>query len=403
MRSGFYNNLLKEKNLWPSKKEESWKYFDFKNYELLTQNSSFKPVQPEIKFTSETQGEIKVLNNAYVVSEDLKTKLDLSVQANSSVLNKESNLDFRLTSLNLEGAGLRVKIKNQKQLDLKLVYELLDSDVATLHGHVFFDLEDVNLTLLEKSRIQSKASLFSNHFQMELNRSTVEHVILFSNESEEILNAARIYNSEVKVGLESSYKNTSVLLKNKLARIQQTVSLEAESSSGYLNAFNISEEKNFSELRTEILHLEPKTESRQLFKTIASDEATSIFNGRIFVKDVAKKTDAGQLCQGILLSPKAEINAKPELEIYADDVKAAHGAAIGQLGHDQIFYLLSRGIKPEIAFKMLSKAFAGEVLASIESLELRQLCQQTIDNSSRVIFEKLAESITNSTTVVGTN
>ena len=190
--------------------------------------------------------------------------------------------------------------------------------------------------------------------------------------------------------------STALILNNKFIRIQQSVSLESAGAVGRLNAFNISEDQNFSELRTEVLHLQPKTESRQLFKTIAADTSKSIFNGRIYVNAIAQKTDAGQLCQGILLNPKAEINAKPELEIYADDVKAAHGAAIGQMGQDQVFYLISRGIKPEIAYKMLSKAFAGEVLASIVNLEFRKICQTTMEQSSEAIFEKLAENITSS-------
>lgn len=389
------NTFLKQKNLWPSQKEESWKYFDFKNFELLTKNSTLRSEDFNISYSSEHHDEIRISAHSVEISENLKKTIEASIVSNSSILNKRTNLDLRLTTFNLEKKGLLLKIENQDSLNIKLVYEAHDNHQALIH-FVRFDLNNVDLTLFEDNKVKSMTSLLSTHFQMTLVKSHVEHVTLFSNHynANQILETARIYNSEIKVKEESSYKNTSILLKNKLLRVQQTVSLEAKGASGFLNAFNISENKNFSELRTEILHIEPKTESRQLFKTIASDEAKSIFNGRIFVRDEAQKTDASQLCQGILLSPKAEINAKPELEIYADDVKAAHGAAIGQLGRDQVFYLVSRGIKPETAYKMLSKAFAGEVLASIENQNLRDLCQKIIDESSKIIFEKLAESIT---------
>lgn len=408
-----FNSILKQKNLWPSVKQEDWKYFDFKNFESITKDSVFKMNTPKITFvdakpaaTGFSSYEIIVKMNEFIVPEVLKSKIKFELVQGLELLNPESKIDFRFTDMNLKGYGLKIIIKDQKELNLQVTYlseeqVTLDENSSELNSCLFFDLSNSRVKILEKDKARA-GSYFSTHTQVKLSQSNLEHVVLFANSglgSEDhagsalkAVSQAKIYNLEIRVGEGSDYKNTSIFLKNKFLRAQQSLCLDSAKSFGQLNAFNISDEKNFSELRTEVLHLQPKTQSRQLFKTIAADESKSIFNGRVYVDSIAQKTDAAQLCQGILLHPKAEINAKPELEIYADDVKAAHGAAIGQLGHDQIFYLVSRGIKPELAYRMLSKAFAGEVISSIENLDLRSLCQKTIEESSSVVFEKLAES-----------
>lgn len=381
--------LLKDKNLWPSKNDESWKYFDLKSYERLLSDSRFIHTKSEIKYVSDLQSEIQIGGTEVLIAENLKGKLEAKFVSKLEILNQQSNLDLRLTGLNLMGEVLNIEVKNQDNLNLKISY-FSGSSLENLNTALRVCLENSKVSWLEQD-LTSQGSGFSSHVQVLLKDSTLEHVLIFGNPSK--MTKAAIYNLEVAVGENSSYKNTTLTLNNKLLRMQQSVSLNTKSAVGHLNAFNISEAQNFSELRTEVLHLQPKTESRQLFKTIAADQSQSVFNGRIYVNSVAQKTDASQLCQGILLNPKAEINAKPELEIYADDVKAAHGAAIGQLGKDQVFYLISRGIKPEIAYKMLSKAFAGEVLAAIENLEHRNQCQSIMDESSSAVFEKLAASI----------
>ena len=390
--------FFKDKNIWPSKKEESWKYFDFSKFESLTRNADYNAKELQIDFSTQLNSEIIFNGNHILISENLKDKVSCSLGGQLSALNDKSNLDFRLTSLNLAHRNCTVSITNQKDLNFKVTYKSDKQSSESFNLAVLFDIQNSSVNLLEQDQM-SVGSYFSNHVQFRLKNSSLEHISLFAysdTSSNSLPIQAKIFNSEVSVGEGSSYINTALILNNKFIRIQQSVSLESAGAVGRLNAFNISEDQNFSELRTEVLHLQPKTESRQLFKTIAADTSKSIFNGRIYVNAIAQKTDAGQLCQGILLNPKAEINAKPELEIYADDVKAAHGAAIGQMGQDQVFYLISRGIKPEIAYKMLSKAFAGEVLASIVNLEFRKICQTTMEQSSEAIFEKLAENITSS-------
>ncbi len=387
--------LLKKRELWPSKNDESWKYFDLKMYESLTASSVLNTVRPSQVFCDDIYSEIVISPTEIRIAKNLEKLIQIKVLKYLDLVNTVSNLDFSLTTLNRENFGLAIEVTGQKNLSLKISYT---DDGQALCTFLKISVNDSNLNLIEED-LTKGSLLFSLHMQMEISNSTVEHIAIFQGLTPgktKPSDQAKIYNSEIKVGEKSLYKNICILLKNKLIRVQQSIMLDHEECIGHLNAFNISEDKNFSELRTEVLHLKPRTESRQLFKTISADQAQSVFNGRIFVDSQAQKTDASQLCQGILLSEKALINAKPELEIYADDVKAAHGAAIGQLGLDQIFYLVSRGISPETAYKMLSKAFAGEVLSAIDSLELRKKCHSIIEKSSKTVFEKLAQTINRS-------
>ncbi|MDR3419106.1 MAG: Fe-S cluster assembly protein SufD [Nevskia sp.] len=122
---------------------------------------------------------------------------------------------------------------------------------------------------------------------------------------------------------------------------------------------------------TRIVHAAPQCRSREQFKGIVDARARAIFNGKVVVQAGAQKTDSEQRVANLLLSPKAEVNAKPELEIYADDVKCAHGATVGQLDETALEYLRSRGVPPAEARALLLRAFATEVLDHVPLAPLR--------------------------------
>jgi Fe-S cluster assembly protein SufD len=122
----------------------------------------------------------------------------------------------------------------------------------------------------------------------------------------------------------------------------------------------------------------PGCSSRQLHKTIVDGHSRGIFNGRIFVHPGAQQTDARQQARSLMLSDTARVDAKPELEIFADDVKCAHGAAIGQLDPEELFYLQSRGLNPETARNLLTYGFAADLLAPIPVPSLRRQLRRAL-------------------------
>lgn len=130
--------------------------------------------------------------------------------------------------------------------------------------------------------------------------------------------------------------------------------------------------------QTFVDHAAPNCESNELYKCVATDKATNVFNGKIMVRKIAQKTNAFQSNANILQSDNAKTYSKPQLEIYADDVKCSHGCTIGQFDKEALFYLRARGMKESTARKVLLEAFAGEALAKIELQEVRELAEGLI-------------------------
>lgn len=130
---------------------------------------------------------------------------------------------------------------------------------------------------------------------------------------------------------------------------------------------------------TTVDHQQPYTESQELYKGMVNGTATGVFNGKIYVQPKAQKTNAFQTNKNLLLTDEATIHTKPQLEIWADDVKCSHGATVGQLDENQLFYLRARGIPYEVAKYMLLRAFAAEVIEEVSLLSLRNYLKESLD------------------------
>jgi Fe-S cluster assembly protein SufD len=136
--------------------------------------------------------------------------------------------------------------------------------------------------------------------------------------------------------------------------------------------------KQHSDTTICVEHIAPHCKSSQFFKTVLNDQSRGVFQGKIHVHKDAQKTDGYQLSNNLLLSRLAEMDVKPELEIYADDVKCSHGTTTGELDETPLFYLMSRGISKEDARKLLLEAFLGEVLDKISHDDVRTLFDERV-------------------------
>ena len=166
---------------------------------------------------------------------------------------------------------------------------------------------------------------------------------------------------------DSALLNHFVLTQSgKLARNNLNAELDGENIEAHFYGFYIAKEKRHIDNHTFIDHAKPNCFSNEIYKGILEDEAKAVFGGRILVRKDSQKTNAFQSNKTILLSDKARIDTKPQLEIYADDVKCTHGATVGQLDKEALFYIISRGISPEAARSMLIKAFANDFLEPIK-------------------------------------
>lgn len=176
----------------------------------------------------------------------------------------------------------------------------------------------------------------------------------------------------------------SIALGGAIVRNDVTMVLDGEGGFGTLNGLYLGDGTRLVDNHTTIDHAQPHCGSREIYKGILGGHAKAVFNGRIIVRQDAQKTDARQTNKALLLSEDAQINTKPQLEIFADDVKCTHGAAVGQMDDDAIFYLRARGVGADEARRILVHAFAGDVL---NQMPLESLRVQITQELSRLLPE----------------
>ena len=166
--------------------------------------------------------------------------------------------------------------------------------------------------------------------------------------------------------------------------------LDGEGAECTLNGLYVGDGVRLVDNHTTIDHAQPHCASREVYKGILADRARAVFNGKIIVRPDAQKTDAKQTNKALLLSEDAQINTKPQLEIFANDVKCTHGAAVGQIDDDAIFYLRARGLGAAEARQMLIRAFAGDVL-NRDSARSRSAPASIARSPSRRMPERIAD------------
>jgi Fe-S cluster assembly protein SufD len=200
---------------------------------------------------------------------------------------------------------------------------------------------------------------------------------------EESREAFHISTMQASLGRSANFSSHSIALGGALVRNDANVTL-SEGTEATLNGLYIVNGRQHIDNHTEIDHAKPHATSHELYKGILDGQATAVFNGRIIVRKDAQKTDSKQTNKNLVLSDEAVINTKPELQILADDVRCTHGATIGQLDEESLFYLQSRGIGRSDARSLLTYAFAQDILDRIKVPSLK-------DQLEKVLFEKFHE------------
>lgn len=174
----------------------------------------------------------------------------------------------------------------------------------------------------------------------------------------------------VRLGRGSRYRALHVGLEGVLARHELEIELDGAGASARIDGLDLADARRHADLRLRVTHRATDTASRVAWRGIADGRGRAVFDGHVVVERAAHRTDAQQSCKGLLLSPHAEVDAMPRLEIYADDVKCGHGASVGNLDAAALFYLRSRGIAADAARRLLLRGFAGEALGLLEAAHL---------------------------------
>ena len=171
---------------------------------------------------------------------------------------------------------------------------------------------------------------------------------------------------------DSHYVSFSLATGAELSRTNVYTTLDGEGCGATLNGLYMLDGEQICDHQTQIIHAQPNCFSRELYKGVLDDRSHGVFNGKVYVHPIAQKTDGKQTNKTLLLSDTAHMDTKPQLEIFADDVKCTHGATVGQIDQTALFYLKSRGIDRALARRLLTYAFAADVLETIEVEAVRE-------------------------------
>lgn len=196
-----------------------------------------------------------------------------------------------------------------------------------------------------------------------------------------------IATTNASLGAKALYETTSINLGAAISRHNIDVVMNHEGAECAVDGLYMVEGSQHTDTHSVIDHRQPHCTSRQLYKGILDGKSRAVFNGKVFVRHGAQQTDAQQTNKNLLLSNDAQIDTKPQLEIYADDVKCTHGAAIGQLEEDELFYLESRGINPALARNMLTYGFAEEVIEKIKIDSIKRELDEAVLNRLHTEFQ----------------
>lgn len=264
--------------------------------------------------------------------------------------------------------GLRLHVKKGSNVQKRLHIIHLETDQGSAAAHasafkLYLDIEkDASLQLQES--FVNIGSSNATYFQSQSASITLGQGAQLYHTKVQCHgdNAASIRSLDVELEKDASYKNCNIALKGRWSREQIHLKLNQPGAHGQLDAAYIAAGDQYVDFHTRIEHCAPYTRSSQLCKGVLGDKARAVFDGAIKIVQDAQQVAADQLNKTLLLSSEAEIDTKPQMEIDADDVKCSHGATVGQLDEEQVFYLVSRGITPKDAKRMLAEGFISEVL-----------------------------------------
>ena len=380
----------------PTKKEEAWKYTSL-NAILKNDFSVFPNTENTIEYRDVKKYFLHEIDSYKVVFVDGVFSSNLSSTTHdgidvclmSSALNKPkykmvidtyfnqiASKDESLTSLNTafanEGAYINIPKSEVADKPIEIMYFSTGSEKALLvqPRNLVIVGENSHVQIIERHQCLNDNAVLTNSVTeiFAAKRAIVDYYKIQNDAAE----ANLIDNTYVSQKQESHVSVQTFSFGGNLTRNNLNFYHFGERLTSTLNGITIIGEKQHVDHYTLVHHAAPNCESFQDYKGIFSDRATGVFNGKVYVEKEAQKTNAFQKSNNILLSDKATINAKPQLEIFADDVKCSHGCTVGQLDETALFYMQQRGIPKKEAKALLMYAFSNAVIENIKIPELKK-------------------------------
>ena len=373
----------------PNRKNEDWKFSDLN--QIIKKNIGELSFYSDYTFTNKIDTSIFVdglEHNKIVFINGRIEKIDFNYERKeqieiidqSETINK-FNAKNSLSDLNnaFTNKSFKILVKNgYKLIKPLIIYHTTTSKIWSKNINLKLDFEldkNSSLRVIDYFNDTSKKNFINIFYNFDLKENSIlknYKLDKFQNDNIKYFfnNIEQEKNSISETFILSSGSN---FLKNEI-----NCDLNGEHASAFVNGIFSLSNNNHHEIRTTINHLTENTKSYQLIKSVLENNSNAVYQGKIFVNSDAQKTDGYQLSKAILLDKESEFNAKPELEIYADDVKCSHGSASGSLNEDSIFYLMSRGLSYQQSRELLINGFLLDVVEKITDSEIKNLIKNMI-------------------------
>ena len=379
--SYFLNNGI------PTNKDEEWKYTSLK--QLVSNNFSVEAEGEEISQDELDKSTLKTKHQIIFLNGEMVKKPEIDGVLVTSYTDKNPSFEDAFTALNAAYANNGYRIHVEKNVHLKDSIEVIFLSKNTTNNFIQYrnriDLnENSSIKIIEHFKCLDKNLCFTNSLtNINLDKSSnIEFNKLQNHNDFQIVVDNTIINQD-----EKSYSTiNTLLLGGKFTRNNLSFYQNGEYCESNMNGVVILNNNEFGDNHTYVDNKNANCESNELYKGIYLDKSKGVFNGKIMVRPDAQKINAFQANNNLLLSENSSINSKPQLEIYADDVKCSHGCTIGQLDDNALFYMRTRGISKEDAKTILTFAFASE---AIEKLTIDEL----IDITKKEMEKKLNLSL----------
>ena len=377
-----FNNFIK--NGFPNKRQEDWKFSDLKQI-IMTNFEDINFSKKEEQSNIDKNITVDLEHNKIVFIDGIISKIDFSYEDEQQVVvEQNSDLEKELSRnslLNLNTAFVsnytKILVKSGYQFKKPLIlFNYLSNNLNNVGINTRLDIKLEDDALLNIINISNEN--LNNNFLNFRQKINIGKNSILKNYSLDINENSNFKYSFKDISLEkNSHLEYFILSKgSKFLKHDINCSLNNEYGSVVLNGIIDLDDKKHHEIKTNINHNEENCKSYQLIKSVLNENSKGIYQGKIYVNSKAQKTDGYQLSRALLLSDEVEFNAKPELEIYADDVKCSHGSTSGNVDENSIFYLMSRGLSYEQSKKLLTNGFLNEVIEKITNNEVKSLVKK---------------------------
>jgi Fe-S cluster assembly protein SufD len=346
-----------------------------KAFDYFTENGFPTPKNEEWKYTNATQ----ISNFKFQIS-------NLSKETDNSELLEKFNFERNgFTALNLAFADVQIiTIPKETSVAEPFEFDFKAVENSANFPHIIVIVEaGSKATIIENYESDGKS--FTNsaiQIFVEDNANLTHYRV--QKESNE---AFHIGTTEVSVGRGSLYNATNINLGGQISRHDVHLKFTAEGGEAFVDGLYMLGGNQHHDTHSTIDHALPNCLSHQTYKGVLNDKSRGVFNGKVFVRENASGTDAQQSNKNLLLSNDARVDTKPQLEIFNDDVKCSHGATVGQLEEEELFYLLSRGIEPKLAKNLLTYGFAEQIIDKIGIESIKKDLDEVVLNRLDVKLE----------------